>query len=81
MNDFLAFIRTEQIRSNVMTSARVQPFCRKHNINIGGYDGFRVCPRKITERNRTLYMYQNHFCLIWKSDAISFNKAIEELKK
>ena len=31
---FLTFIRTEQRRSNVMTSARIQPFCRKHNINI-----------------------------------------------
>ena len=28
---FLAFIRTEQGRSNVMTSARIQPLCRKHN--------------------------------------------------
>ena len=46
--EFLTFIRTEQRRSNVMTSARVQPFCRKYNINIGCYDGFRVCPRNIT---------------------------------
>ena len=52
--DFLTFIRTEQKRSNVMTSARVQPFCRKHNINIGCYDGFRVCPRNITQRNTAL---------------------------
>ena len=27
--EFLTFIRTEQRRSNVMTSARIQPFCRK----------------------------------------------------
>ena len=26
---FLTFIRTEQRRSNVMTSARIQPFCNK----------------------------------------------------
>ena len=25
-------------------------------------------------------MHQNHFCLKWKSNGISFNKAIEELK-
>ena len=36
--EFLTFIRTEQRRSNLMTSARIQPFCRKHNINMGYYD-------------------------------------------
>ena len=66
-DEFLTFIRTEQRRSNVMTSARVQPFCRKHNINIGCYDGFRVCPRNITQRNIALKIDNNHFCLIWKS--------------
>ena len=63
---FLTFIRTEQRKSNVMTSARVQPFCRKNNINIGCYDGFRVCPRNITHRNTALKIQNNHFCLIWK---------------
>ena len=78
--EFLTFIRTEQRRSNVMTSARIQPFCRKHNINIGCYDGFRVCPRNITQRNIALKIHNNHFCLIWKSDGVSFDKAIKELK-
>ena len=32
-----------------MTCARIQPFCRKHNISIGYYDWFRVSPRTITE--------------------------------
>ena len=78
--EFLTFIRTEQRRSNVMTSARVQPFCRKHNINIGCYDGIRVCPRNITQRHIALKIHNNHFCLIWKSDGVSFDKAIKELK-
>ena len=30
---FLTFIRTEQRRSNVMTSARIQPFCKKQIIS------------------------------------------------
>ena len=59
-----------------MTSARVQSFCRKHNIIIGCYDGFRVCPSNITERNTTLKIHNNHFCLISKTDGVSFNKAI-----
>ena len=63
-----------------MTSARVQTFCGKHNINIGCYDGFRICPRNITQRNIALKRHKNHFCLIWKSDGISFDRAIKELK-
>ena len=78
--EFLTFIRTEQGRSNVMTSARVQPFCRKHNINLGCCDGFRVCPRNITQRKTAIKIHNNHFCLIWKSDGISFEGAIKELK-
>ena len=78
--EFLTFIQTEQRRSNVMTSARVQLFCRKHNINIGCYDGFRVCPRNTTQKNKTLKIHNNHFCLIWKTNGVSFDKAIKELK-
>ena len=76
--EFLAFIWTEQKRSNVMTSARIQPFCRKYNSNIGYYDGFRVCPRNITQRNTALKIHNNNFCLIWKTDGFIFNKAIEK---
>ena len=78
--DFLTFIRREQRRSNVMTSPRVQPFCKKHNINIGCYDGFRVCPRNTTQENTALKIHQNHFCLIWKTNGTSFDRAIKELK-
>ena len=63
-----------------MTSATVQPFCRKHNINLGCCDGFRVCPRNITQRNIALKIHNNHFCPIWKSYNVSFDRAIRELK-
>ena len=39
MNEVLTFIRTKQRRSNVMTSARIQPFCRKYNINRDYFEG------------------------------------------
>ena len=78
--EFLTFIRTEQRRSNFVTPARIQPFCKKYNINLGYYDGYRVCPRNITERNIALKIHNNHFSLIWKSNGISFDKAIIELK-
>ena len=75
--EFLTFIRKEQRRSNVMTSARVGSFCRKYNINIGCFDGTRINPRKITQRHTALKIHNNHFCLIWKSDNVSFNQVIE----
>ena len=39
-----------------------------------------MCPRNITQRNTALKIHDNHFCLIWKSDRVSFEKAIKELK-
>ena len=60
-----------------MTSARIQPTCKYYNINIGYNDGFRAYPRNITERNTAIKILNNHFCLIWKSQNISFNQVIE----
>ena len=76
--EFLPFIRTEQRRFNVMTSARIQPFCRKYNINIGCFDGTRTNPRNFTQRNTSLFMSNNHFYLVCKSDGVSFNQVIED---
>ena len=77
---YLEFIRNEQRRSNIMTKARIQPFCRANNINLGYFDGDGVYPRSVTNRNSALFIYNNHFCLIWKSERVSFNQAINELK-
>ena len=35
----------------------------------------------VAERNKAFYLYNNHFCLIWKSEDVSFNRAIKELKE
>ena len=80
IEEFSTFIKTEQRRLIVMTAARAQPICREHNISIGCHDGFRVCPRSITQRYTALKIHNNHFCLIWKTDGVSFDKAIKELK-
>ena len=77
---YLNFIQNESRRSNIMTKARIQPFCRANNIDIGYYNGDRVFPRTVTNRNSALYLYINHFCLIWKSQNVSFIQAIQELK-
>ena len=76
--EFLIFFRTERKRSKVMTSGRFQPFFRKNDINIGHYDGFRIYPRNITERNIASKMHINHFCLLGKSQNLCFNQAINK---
>ena len=63
-----------------MTEARIQPFCRANNIDLGLFYGIRVFSRSVTGRNNALFLYKNHFCLIWKSENISFKKAIKEWK-
>ena len=44
------------------------------------FDGTRINPRNLTQRNTSLFIYKNDFCLVWKSDEISFDKAIKETK-
>ena len=63
-----------------MTKARIQPFCTAKNIHMGYLNGTRVFPRSVTDRNNALFLYQSHFCSICKSESVSFNQAIEELK-
>ena len=62
-----------------MTKARIQPFCRANNINLGYWDGQRVFPRSVTNRDSALFLFNNHFCLLWKSEGVSFKQAIKEL--
>ena len=77
----LDFIPNEKRRCNIMTMARMQPCLRKSGIDLGYYNGDRVFPGKVTNRDTALYLYNNHFCLIWKSENVSFNQAINEFKK
>ena len=77
---YLDFIRSEQRGSSIMTKARIQPFCRANNINLGYYNKDRVFPRSVTNRDSALFLFNNHFCVIWKSEGVSFKQAIKELK-
>ena len=78
--EYLDFIRNEKRRSNIMTMARIQPCLKKLGIDLGYYNGERIFPRTVTNRNTALYLYNNHFSLIWKSQGVSFKQAIIELK-
>ena len=68
------------MRSKNMTKARIQTFSIANNINSGYFDGTRVCPRSATHRDNALFLYNNHFLLIWRSGNVTFNRANKELK-
>ena len=78
--EYLDFIGNEKRRSNIMIMARIQPCLKKLGIDLGYYNGERLFPRTVTNGDSALYLYNNHFCLIWKSQRVSFNQAIQELK-
>ena len=77
---YLDFIKNEERRTNIMTKAKIQPFCRANKFNLGYFDGTRVFPRIVTNRDTTLLLYSNNFCLIWKTESVKFKQAIKELK-
>ena len=78
--EYLDFIRNEKRRSKIMTMARIQPCLKKLDIDLGSYNGEKVFPRTVTNRDSALFLYNNHYCLIWKTQGVSFNQAIQELK-
>ena len=61
--------------------ARIQPCLKKLGIDFAYFNGDRVYPRTVMKSDIALYLYINHFCLIWKSQNISFNDAIKEIKE
>ena len=63
-----------------MTKATIQPFCRADIINLGYWDGERIFQRSVSNRDSGLFSYNNHFCLVWKSEGVSFSQAITEMK-
>ena len=74
--EYLDFIRNEKRRTNILTMARIQPFCRANNIILGYYNNDRVFPRSVTNRDSALFLYNNHFCVIWKSEMLVLNKLL-----
>ena len=76
---FLDFIRVEKRRSNIKSKAVFQPFCTAHKFNLVYFKGKRAYPRSVTERSNAFFSYNNAFCIIWKSDGVSFNRVIVEI--
>ena len=78
---FLDSIRDQNRQSKIITFSRIQALCKAHIIDLGYFDSNRVYPRSIAEINTVLYVYNNHFYSILKSEGGSFSKALEEVEK
>ena len=61
--ELTTFIQVEKYRSAVMTSARIQPFCRNYKNNIDCFNGKKITHFDITQRNKAFFIHNNHFCL------------------
>ena len=61
----------------------MQPFCKKHNINLGVYNPKQqeILPRSVTEQRICLFIHENHFCVVWKTEQATFTDAIKESEK
>ena len=77
------FIKESLRNKNITTSAKIQPFCKKQNTNLGVYNPKQqeILPRWVTERRICLFIPKNHFCVIRKTEKTNFTDAIEELEK
>ena len=64
-----------------MTMARSQPFCGAKESFSGFFGWIRVFPRIFTEKNIALRLFNNHFCVIWTPQVVSFKQAVEELDR
>ena len=53
---YLEFIRNGKRRSNIMTKARIQPFCKAYNFNLGYYEAIRGFPISVTDRNNAFFL-------------------------
>ena len=53
---------------NIMTLAKVQPFFRIYDLDIGVYNlnSKRILPWTVKEKNNCLYFYKNHSSVTWK---------------
>ena len=58
-HQFCEFAKESQRNKNIMTSAKVQPFCKKQNINYGVYNPKqqKILPRSVTERRICLLIH------------------------
>ena len=67
---YLEFIQSYKRRTNVMTQCRIPEFCKRYKIDIGIYylKTKRILPQTVKQKNISIYIHKNHYCVIWKKN-------------
>ena len=65
----IIFSESRLKETDVMLRARIPVFCKRVRIDIGFWSKEKFCimPQSCTERNKCLYLYKHHYCVIWKN--------------
>ena len=66
-----------------MTRCRIPEFCERYKIDIGIYDlnSKRILPRSVKQRDKSVYIHKNHYCVIWKNNRKdSLLNGVEEIE-
>ena len=68
--EYFEFIKSYKRRTNVMPRCRIPEFCKRYKIDIGIYDlnSGRILPRTVKQKNISVYIHKNHYCVIWKKN-------------
>ena len=68
--EYFEFIKSYKRRPNVMPRCRIPEFCKRYKIDIGIYDlnNGRILPRTVKQKNICVYIYKNHYCVIWRKN-------------
>ena len=68
-DEYYTFLKSFKRQTNVMLRARIPVFCKRVGIDIGFWSKEKICimPQSCTERNKFLYVYKQHYCVIWKN--------------
>ena len=82
--DYFELIKPYKRRPNVMTQGRIPEFCKRCKIDIGMYDdkSKKILPRTVKQRNKCVYIHENHYCVIWKKNTKeALQNGVEEIDK
>ena len=59
-------------RSTVRTETEIKGSCEEMGIESGYFDRRKVSPSSCKKRINCLFLYKHHFCLIMKSEDVTF---------
>ena len=68
--EYFEFIKSYKRRKNVMTQCRIPQFCKRYKIDVGIYilNSERISPQTVKQKNICVYIYKNHYGVIWKKN-------------